>query len=200
MGSRKAAALTLAASLALSGCALDLLRPSPGPNTNYDLTAPDVFPETLGSSAGQILVPAPQAVGVVATDRIAVRSDETVVTVLAGAQWQSTLPELLQSRLIEAFQRSGRIRGVGRPGDSILSNYQLLLDIRAFEVNSDLNIARIELFGRLMNDRTGRIIAMTRFTATEPLTDNDADGYVTALDAAFDRVAIEILAFTLARI
>ena len=188
----------LIASLALSGCALNPF--SDPPNTTFDLTAPQSYPSSLGSSSAQLLVPPPDAVGITGSNRIAVRQTGGVVTVLSGAQWQTDLPVLFQSRLVEAFQRSGRIRGVGRPGDDILSNYQLLIDLRAFEVDAETDTARVDVFCRLMNDRTGAIVASTAFVATEQAASVDAEGYAAALDAAFDRVTLDILAFTLGRI
>ena len=190
--------LAVMASVLVSGCAL--LGAASTPATTYDLTAPDVPTAGLGSSAAHLLVPEPEAIGVLEGDKIVVRAEPGVLSFLAGSQWQANLPTLVQARMVEVLQESGRVRAVGRPGDDQLTSHQLLIEIRSFEVDAASNAAVVDVFCRVMNDRDGRILASASFKSVTPVADSDAAGFVAALDAGFDAVAIDILRWTLSRI
>ena len=43
----------------------------------------------------------------------------------------------MQARLAETFQRSGSFGGVGKPGEGLAIDYQVIAEIRAFEVSVD---------------------------------------------------------------
>lgn len=182
----------------VSGCAL--LGASSTPATTYDLTAPVVATAGLGRSGAHLLVPEPNAIGVLAGDKIVVRAEPGVLSLLAESQWQADLPTLVQARMVEVLQESGRFRAVGRPGDNQFTSHQLLIEIRSFEVDAASNAAVVDFFTRLMNDRDGSVIASASFKVTTPVAANDGAGFVTALDAGFDAVATDILRWTLSKI
>lgn len=190
--------LAVMASIMVSGCAL--LGASSTPATTYDLTAPSVETAGLGRSSAHLLVPEPDAIGVLGGDKIVVRAEPSVLSLLADSQWQANLPTLVQARMVEVLQESGRFRAVGRPGDDQLTSHQLLIEIRSFEVDAATNTAIVDFFCRVMNDRNGSVISSASFRASTPVAVNDGAGFVMALDAGFDAVAIDILRWTLSRI
>jgi len=51
----------------------------------------------------------------------------------ANSQWTDRVPLLLQSLLVEAFEKSGRIAAVGRETAGIRADYVLETEIRDFE-------------------------------------------------------------------
>ncbi len=184
----------------LNGCAAASLLGGGGPPpATYDLTAPAAL-DTAGSSSAQLAVTEPMAVGALNSERIVVRTSPTVVTYLKGAQWNDRLPVLVQARLIEAFQNSGRIRGVAPSGGAQASDYGLVTDLRSFEVAAYDKAAVIDVSARIVADASGRVVASKHFRATVALSDAEAPGMTAGLNAAFDEVAGEIVAWTLATI
>jgi cholesterol transport system auxiliary component len=109
------------------------------------------------------------------------------------------MPRLLQAKAIEAFETSKRARGVGRPGEGLSIDYQLLTTVRAFEYRTVGNggDASIEVFAKLMDDRNGRIIGTRLFTGVAAVRADTAEDVVAGLDAALDSVLIQMVRWTL---
>ena len=181
----------------LAGCAL-VQPPKPAPET-YDLTAPSSFGQ-IGSSRAQLLIANPSSVAVLDTERIVLRPDPVVVTYLKGAQWTDKLPRLVQIRIVEAFENTGRIRAVGRPGEGLLIDYQLVLDIRRFEADTATGLAVVEISAKLLNDRNGRVVATQLVGGQASLAGSGKDEIVLALDAASQAAMERIVTWTLRRI
>ena len=192
------AGLIMALSLA-GGCAL--VGGGKKPLDTFDLSA--ARPDTSGprTQRRQILVNEPAAIKVLDGENIVIKPAPGVITFLGGAQWGDRLPKVIQARLIESFERSGRIRGVGRPGEGLAIDYQLVSDVRAFEVALDGGArAHVALSVRLLNDRSGQVARQRVFEATAPLSGSGNEAYVAAMNAAFAEVAGEIVDWVLAAI
>ncbi len=162
----------------------------PAPNT-FDLSAPR---EGLRRSEGgrrAIIVAEPTAVSTLDTERIVVRATNAELTYLPRAQWSDRLPRLVQARLIQTFENSGRA-AVGRPGDRLAGAYQLLLDIRAFEIRESNRDAVVEVAVKLVNASTGSVSSARLFTATAGVGAIDGAGASRALDQALARVLSDI--------
>lgn len=182
------------AMLFLSGCST--LVGSGGPAADiYDLAAPNGFESGRRTNA-QLLVPPPSSVDALAGNLIAVRPDANRIAYFPRAVWSDELPSLLQLKLVRAFENSGRAKAVGRPGDSLAIDYQVLVDIRAFEIDVPSGGARVELGVRLLDDRTGRVRAAEVFTATAPGGTGGVGAAVTALDTAADQALRAIVDWT----
>jgi cholesterol transport system auxiliary component len=112
------------------------------------------------------------------------------------------LPKIVQARLAESFQLSGRFGGVGRPGEGLAIDYQVIVEIRSFEVQvaGGYQQSYVELNARLMNDRNGTVIATETFEASSSVGGRGNEAYVGALDRAFGEVATEIVDWTARRI
>ena len=104
----------------------------------------------------------------------------------------------MQARLAETFQRSGEFGGVGKPGEGLAIDYQVIAEIRAFEVRVDGGAARrgraVRPPAQRPQRRGARRKDLHRHGARSPATGNDA--YVGALDAAFGQAAVEIVDWT----
>ena len=169
----------VAAALSLSAC-------GPSPLLTYDLSAPkatSVRPISL-----QIVIPEPSAVAPFDADRIVVRSPAQGITVLPGAQWSDRLPELLQSRMIQAFENAKLLRAVGRPGDRIVADYSLVSEVRRFEIDAGAGEAVVELSVKLVGERSGRIGPARVFEGRAPAAARDGAGASAALDVALSSV------------
>jgi cholesterol transport system auxiliary component len=163
----------------------------------YDLTAPSNV-KVPGGTAAQILVADPQALQVLDSDRVMVR-DGIEVRYLSGAQWTDRLPRLVQARLIQTFENSGRARAVGKPGQGLAIDYQVVTDLRRFEYQAKERRAAVEISVKLMNDHDGRVVATQIFRGDVPVTSDASSAIISALDQALDRVLVSIMKWVFAR-
>ena len=181
----------MALSILLSGCAL--IGGGSKPLDTFELTAPSAD-ERRGRSYRQILIAEPSALKALDGQNIVIAPAPGNIQYLKGAQWADRLPKIVQARLAETFQRSGRFKGVGRPGEGLAIDYQVIVDIRSFEISLGAGErANVELFVRLLNDRNGTVRAEKTFSATAPVSGSGNAAYVAALDAAFGQAAVEIV-------
>jgi cholesterol transport system auxiliary component len=180
-GAYMALALTLAGCSSIGGAA---------PLNTYDLTAPDAVSAGPRKGKVQVLVTEPQALKALDSENIVVRDGASQIQYLSGAQWGDRLPKIVQARLVEAFERSKRFGGVGRPGEGLAIDYQIITEIRAFGV--DNGVATVEIGAKLLNDRNGVVRSAKTFSA-KAAAGSGPDAIVAALNAAFDTVAGELV-------
>ena len=160
----------------------------------YDLQAPTTFPARAGSVRGQLLVVEPKAIASLDTERIAVRGPGGAFSYLSDGAWADRLPKLLQARIIQSFENANRLRSVGRPGDRLASDWQLLVDVRSFELAATgANEVVVELSVKLVNDRSGRILAGRVFSARMPSAGTDAANVARAFNDAGGKVMADIV-------
>ena len=185
----------------LAGCAA-LPGGGPAPLDTYDLSAAAVEAAGPRRARTQILVAEPGALKALDGENVVVRPSAGSVEFLKGAQWADRLPRVVQARLVEALQATGRLGGVGKPGEGLAIDYQVVTEIRAFEVRMDgAPRAEVSLYVKLLNDRNGVVRAARGFTATSPLSGGGGnDAYVAALDRAFAQVARELVPWVLGAI
>ena len=160
----------------------------------YDLTAPR---EALrrGPARGTLVVAEPVALQSYDSDRIIVRAASGNLSVLAGAQWADRLPRLVQARMIQTIENSSRYASVGRPGDRLTAAYNLVSEIRAFEIQEASGEAVVEITLKLVADRTGQIGAGRLFSARVPAGAIDGPGASAALDQSLQNVLRQIAAW-----
>lgn len=191
----KAARMGIAGALALiaGGCAM--LFPDPPPPT-FDLKAAQTFsPPGAGAGRGTLIVVTPQAIQTVDSQRMVVRQG-TQISYVPGGQWADSLPNLLQARLVQSFENGGRLAAVGRPEDRLTPDYQLLTDIRAFEINASATpVALVELSVKIVGEQAGRVIAAKVFRAELPASAVTGEAASAALDTALTQVLAEIVAW-----
>ena len=124
-----------------------------------------------------------------------VRTAPEEVQFLAGAQWSDRLPALVQARLVEGFQRAGRFGGVGRPGQGLAIDYQILTDIRDLAIvdGPGGRSAHVEIAASILDDRNGNVRRQKSFETSVRVGGSDNSDYVRALDAAFSDVGGQII-------
>lgn len=193
------AVVALIGAMLVSGCVSKLLT-SPPPNT-YDITSPTDVPKIRSGGTAQILVPSPSALMILDSQRIVV-SRGSLVAYYPNAQYPDTLPKVLQSRVIETFERSKQAKAVGRPGEGLSIDYQLLTDIRSFNfvVGPSGNSAEVEISARILNDHNGRVVAFKIFKASVPVPADTAPDAVAGLNAALDTVLVDLVSWALSKI
>jgi phospholipid/cholesterol/gamma-HCH transport system substrate-binding protein len=162
----------------------------------YDLTAPATFPPIEKVPEAQLVVPDPTALNVLDSEKILTRSAAGVSASLADAQWSDTVPKLVQMKLMQAFENAAALGAVSRPLEGVTGDYQLLLDIRRFQITVAAEpSAEVELTAKVL-DGKGRIIETRTFRATAPATGLGPAAAASALDQAFGTAATELVAWT----
>jgi cholesterol transport system auxiliary component len=183
------------AALLLPGCAA-LPGGGPAPLDTYDLTSAAAQADGPRRTGTQVLVAEPAALKVLDGENVVIRPSAGTVEFLKGAQWADRLPRIVQARLAETMQASGRYGGVGKPGEGLAIDYQIVTEIRAFEVRIDGSPrADVRLYVKILNDRNGVVRAARSFQAQAPVSGAGNDAYVGALDSAFTQVSREIVSW-----
>ena len=180
----------LGAAVLLAGCTttpLDTFNLSSSPQVQVSQKRKNV----------QILVPTPAALKALDSENIVIHDAPGSITYLKGAQWGDRLTNLVQARLVQAFENSNAVGGVGRPGDGLAINYQVQAELRDFGINasSSPQTAKIELAVRVLNDKTGEVRATRVFTSSAPVSGAGNKAYIRALDAGFSDVTRQIVAW-----
>lgn len=178
--------------MALAGCGTRA-----AVNDTFSLaTAPIVTGQA--STNRQILVPEPTALQTINNDRIVIRLSRSELQYLANAQWGDRLPRMVQDKLVQTFDNTGKVGGVGKPGQGLAIDYQLITEIRSFEISTEgADVAVVEIFAKLLNDRDGTVRTQRAFRSSVPVRGASSPAFVAALDAAFAQTAGEIVAWTL---
>ncbi|MEM5582007.1 ABC-type transport auxiliary lipoprotein family protein [Roseibium sp. AS2] len=190
--SRRGVLGALGVGMLVSGCA------STTPSAYYSIGAADVGSLAGRSSRVQMLVASPRALKALDTSYIAVVDRGPVYSYFPGSAWADTLPNVVQLKLVETLQNTGRLRGVGLPGDGLLIDYQLQTEIRAFELQIEgANRGVVEISARVVNDRNGRTVATKVFRAETPSGSTSVDKAVEAMNASADRVFAEMAGWAL---
>jgi phospholipid/cholesterol/gamma-HCH transport system substrate-binding protein len=162
----------------------------------YDLTAPRDFPPPSKPAAGQLTIGEPSGVLMLDTQKILVRPKAPDDPSFEAARWSDTLGKLIQAKILQSFENSHYLGAVARPFEGINSDYQLLIEIRAFDVTTaPAPVAVVELSAKLVGEG-GRIKASRVFRSTEPTKITDAAAAAAALNEAFGKVVKEIVIWT----
>lgn len=167
-------------------------------NDTFDLSvsSPQVS-QAPSLKSRQLLIADPTALKALDSENNVVRLSGSEVQYLASSQWSDKLPRMVQSKLVEAFEDTGKLGGVGRPGQGLAIDYQVVTDIRAFEVDTTKNIAYIEISVKLLNDKNGTVRAQEVFRSSARVSGSGNANLVKALDNAFASSSREIVNWTL---
>jgi cholesterol transport system auxiliary component len=187
-----------AALFVLAGCG-SLLGPSGPPPQIYRL-APG-FPPAAGGApvSWQLAVAPPNATQTLDTIRITLVRGETM-DYYADAQWNDTVPRLVQSLLVEAFEQSGRIAAAAPESAGLRANYVLATDIRDFDAQYDTangapNVV-VKIEAKLVGER-GNVVASLNARQTARASQNNVAAVVAAFDQATGAALTQIVAWTL---
>jgi cholesterol transport system auxiliary component len=139
------------AAIALSGCG-SLLGPS-GPPRQIYLLAPALKPVEGPDVTWQLTIGTPACDNSLDSQRIALHRGVTL-DYYADAQWTDQAPNLIQTLLVEAFEKSGHIAAVARDSDGLHADYLLQMELRDFEAHYDslngIPTVVVDLFVRML--------------------------------------------------
>lgn len=179
--------------LGLLGCALAGSKPP----ATYDLVAPRSFSAKPRPAPWQLVVYEPTAVHALETNRLMVRPQADQVSYYKDVAWSDRLPRLVQARIIETFQNSGSVKAVS----SGTGQYALVTDLRAFQIDvtSGKAYAEIEIFAKLVNTGSGKVVATKGFSARVPATTDSPGDAIAALNQAFTEVLQDTMTWVASR-
>ena len=168
--------------------------------TTYDLTAPRVFPQSDKASKAQVVVLEPTAVVALDTQRIIVGPGIADGPTTDIGQWSDTIPKLLQAKIIQSFENANYLGAVARPLEGLAPDYQLLIDVRAFQVltsptHATKPVARVEFAAKVLGDNR-RIIGSRTFKAEVTAPRTEVGDAAIALDAAFGTAVTDLVLWT----
>ena len=188
------------AAVTLGGCAAtsSLSTGSTGPRV-FDLVAAEPANDAAAISAKQrnvqVVVEEPAAVRSLDGDRVMVRLPNAEISSLAGASWSDRLPRLVQARVMTALTQSQRFRSVGNGREKAGSDLVVASEIMAFQINAGKagDEASVALDVKLIEDRSGDVVATRVLRSTVPVSDRSTDGSMQALNEAFAEVSTELV-------
>ncbi|WP_114948875.1 ABC-type transport auxiliary lipoprotein family protein [Microvirga calopogonii] len=166
--------------------------PAKAPARIYDLSAPHAFPPNDKIASGQLVIPEPSALVLFDTQKILVRP-QVEERAAFDAQWSDSLPKLVQAKIIQSFENANYPQAVARPTEGLTADYQLLIDIRSFQVmllpgpRADVEFSAKILAG------DGRIVGAHIVHASVPVQATDAAAAVAGLNEAFGEAATELV-------
>ena len=181
--------LVPALALLLSACA------SGPPLAVIDLTPAE--PPAARPLRAQIRIAAPVATLDLDSDRILVRDGQNLA-LLGGVRWPQQLSSLFRARLVEAFQNAKLARFLD--GGAATAEYELDIDLRAFELDAMTNEAHVEVAARIVSLRDGLVTAVEILSAREPVANSDPGAVVAALNQASSIMMTRIVAFVAKRL
>lgn len=193
-----AATISSLGALTLAGCTgLPFDKPPP---QLFVLTPKSSFPDDLPKVEWQMTIDLPLASASLNTSRIAVHRTAVSLDYYEGAAWADTAPKMVQTLLIESFENSGRILGVGRQSAALRSNYNLVTELREFQAelgNGGTPKVRVALNAKLVRFPQRDIVAATGREAVITARSGHIEDVVHAFDDALGKVLKDIVSWTL---
>lgn len=160
------------------------------PSQTFDLVLERDLIKKSSRLGTQIVVQLPAAVKALAGDNILVKPSPTQVTYYGDAVWSDRLPKLLQARVVEALQVSGRFRAVSDGSDRINGDITLSTTIEAFQVDveGERATANVMIFAKLIHVSSGKVYASRSFQVALPAKSRVVGDGVSALNDGMNQV------------
>jgi cholesterol transport system auxiliary component len=192
-------ALIVAASgLVVAGCA-DIVGPLPSPKL-YVLT-PNFVAVPGAPVPWALSVQTPDSTAGLDSERIVISRPPAGLDFYADAAWSDRVPMLVQTALVEAFERSGRIASVARDSAGTRTDLILNIDLRSFEARFDAGegapLGVVRLGVRLIAAGSRRIVGTTEITKEVRASANTVDAAVAAVTMAFSAVLAALVPWVL---
>ena len=200
-----AAVSLFATAMLVFGCGLEL--PGSGdPSQLYVLTPKSTFPDDLISVDWQLLVEKTTSSAGLDTPRIAVAYSAIELDYFARSNWTDRAPQMVQRLIVESFENSERIVGVGSDAIGLRSDFLLKTELREFQAEypdkkdggeEGLPQVRVRLNAKLVKMPQRVIVASKTFEKVVPAEENSMKGIVTAFDDALGRAIKYVVIWTL---
>lgn len=162
-------------------------------SSTYDLAAASKFPAFEKPQNVQIVFPEPVVTFALSQDKILARDGDNLNPLPGEPRWSDMLANLLLTRIIQSFENAGFLGQVSRPTEGVTADYQVAVDIRNFEIESEPELAAVvELSAKLLST-DGHQRGAHMFRASVPIAAKDGPSAAAGLSAAFAKAAAELV-------
>jgi cholesterol transport system auxiliary component len=148
----------------------------------------------------QVLVAAPSAPAGLDTARIALSRAPVSLDYFADAEWTDRAPFLVQSALVEGFQKSAAVPAAGPDSGDLRADFVIETAIRDFEAiygsPNGAPRAVVALNVQLIRMPQRSIVAQTTVRREQPAAANAIADVVGAFDAALGGAAVDVVTWT----
>jgi cholesterol transport system auxiliary component len=149
----------------------------------------------------QLVVELPTAPAALDTTRVALKRTPFTVEYYGRSAWIDNAPAMVQTLLIESFERTGAITAVGREAIGLRPDIILKTDLREFEAiyngQDPVPSVLVRMNAKLVEMPERRIIASETFDAEVKAAGAKFTDVVGAFDEAVGKVFKNIVVFTL---
>lgn len=137
----------------------------------------------------------PQTSEFLDSPRIAVVPKGDLISSYANSRWSDPAPVLLRNRLLDGFQRDGRVTLLSTDDTNLQADYELGGQLQAFQSQYRGNAVEvvIRLDARLVRGSDQRILASRRFEVRQPVSDTQVPGVVAAFGQAGDQLNKQVV-------
>jgi cholesterol transport system auxiliary component len=172
--------------------------------------APDLFtlnPAAPAVSGGapvdwRLAIDEPLATGGFDTNRVVAMPAPRELKYVANMRWIDAAPKMVQTLLVQSFEKSGRIRAVDRQNVSFRSDYFLKSELREFEGEyfggATVPTVHVRILAKLVKLPRESLVDSREFEATRKAASGKPADLIAAFDDALGRVMAEIVQWTLA--
>ncbi|PPR60602.1 MAG: hypothetical protein CFH10_01462 [Alphaproteobacteria bacterium MarineAlpha4_Bin2] len=205
--------LVLFGALFYTVCACSIPIPGGGePPRLYVLTPKSTFPEGLPTAKWQILIEPPIAAAGLSTARIPLQDSPIELRYFTRAKWTDFAPKMVQSLMVESFENSEKIVGVGREQIGLRSDFVLKTELREFQAEYKQRLAddvsilssgsrppviRVRINAKLVKMPRREIVASETFEQTIKAEHNTMQAIIRAFDKSLGKVLKSVVVWTL---
>ncbi|WP_160105961.1 ABC-type transport auxiliary lipoprotein family protein [Pseudomonas izuensis] len=187
--------LALLASFTLLGACSILPEPEP-----FDLYRLPSAQSAIAASHGtpqrwSLRLNKPQASEALNKPNIAVISQGDVISSYKGSRWSDPAPVLLRNRLLDGFQRDGRVTLLSTDDSNFQADLELGGSLQAFQTEYQGTSAGVvvRLDAVLVRGYDQRILASKRFEVRQPLSDVKVPAVVAGFGQANDQLTAQVV-------
>ena len=167
----------------------------------------DVYrlPTSQSSASGNPAMPQPwslrltkpQASQALNSPNIAVIPQGDLISSYKASRWSDPAPVLLRNRLLDGFQRDGRVSLLSTDDSNFQADLELGGNLQAFQTEYQDRTASVvvRLDALLVRGHDQRILASRRFEVRQPLSDVKVPAVVAGFGQASDQLTAQVVAW-----
>ncbi len=136
-----------------------------------------------------------QASEILNSPKIAVIPQGDLISSYAASRWSDPAPVLLRNRLLDGFQRDGRVSLLSTDDSNFQADLELGGNLQAFQTEYQGTSASVvvRLDALLVRSYDQRILASRRFEVRQPLGDVKVPAVVAGFGQASDRLTAQVV-------
>lgn len=187
------------AGAALGGCGSVLQAAAGDPPRLFRLSSKNTYPDTVPVVDWQLVVETPSAPASVNTNRIGLMESAFRFNYFAKANWVDRAPVMVQNLIIESFDNSNAIVGVGPASIGLRPNFVLQPELREFQAHhvGDAHEVFVVINARLIQMPERKIVAVEQFSRKMKAPVGMLDPVIDAFDDTLGKVMKRLVVWTL---